>query len=922
MRCNTEANAWLMVAVLLLGAAVAGRVDATTTGQLAGRVVDDGGVPLPGVSVTAGSPTQIGGIQSTQTDAQGWFQYPRLNPGYFTVRLELDGFLTQELTEVQVRLDRMTRLLVTLPVGTFADQVVVTETTPVVDPQRISTGQTFTSDFIEEAAIGLNVRYAYSQILLQAAGAASENPGTESGGGALWAISVLGSTGSENVFQVDGLDTSDPYYGGAMTMIRIDSIQELAFESGGFEAEFGRATGGVINVLTKSGSNTLAGSVDVRFRNENLETSGDHYDPDEEESGVRIVGATLGGRFVRDRAWYFASVENQLYKATPTGAPTTFEERINRGFVKVTGQATPSWLLLGKYHRGPWEWLNAGSGPFKAPEATVRYEVDGTILQAEASGVLSPSLLWEMQIGSHSVDEDWGPMSGDSEPINHYNLDTGLETGNTLEMFYRNSDRNQLGTALTWLVGDALGSHEFKAGGEYHQTSLDLHTCYTGLTGGGFCRAGEPGYAFLDFADGAGNSIPFLMTVRTPPGPVEVTGTFPSLFVQDTWRLLPSLSIKLGLRWDRSIFDDDAGEEVADLAMLQPRVGVTWDVAGNGRNLLRASWGRFMNSSFLRLPRFGTTTADVFEDWLSCSLEGLTDPEICQGVAAIEGLTWRSDPEGWDPAGWLLLDTFGSFPRQIAPDLEPTYADTLILGFERELFRRTSLELSFVDKATRDIFDDTCIGNYPTPAPGADCSTAIIANIDEARRDYTAWILNFESRALDRLHVLASYTNSDAKGSISTGALATNDFDLYPYHWENRYGYLEYHRKHRVKVSGYVFLPWDFALGVNGVWGSPFRWTPVQPARLVDPRAWGLIFVEPRGNREGDEWAQLDLQVTKSFRLGRVRLRLIGTVVNLFDSENAINVCDNVNGCGDFELGDPTAWQLPRRYELGLRVEF
>jgi len=241
---------------------------------------------------------------------------------------------------------------------------------------------------------------AHSAILLQAAGTASTNPGAESGGGAFWAISVLGSTGSENVFQVDGLDTSDPYRGGALTMIPLDSIQEMAFESGGFEAEFGRGTGGVINVLTKSGSNTLAGSLDVRFRNENLETSGDHYDPDEAESGVRIVGATLGGRFVRDRAWYFASVENQLYEVTPTGAPTTFEERINRGFVKVTGQATPSWLLLGKYHRGPWEWLNTGSGPFRAPEATARYEVDETILQAEASGVLSPSLLWEMQIGS------------------------------------------------------------------------------------------------------------------------------------------------------------------------------------------------------------------------------------------------------------------------------------------------------------------------------------------------------------------------------------------------------------------------------------------------------------------------------------------------------------------------------------------
>jgi hypothetical protein len=705
-------------------------------------------------------------------------------------------------------------------------------------------------------------------------------------------------------------------------MIPIDSIQEVAFESGGFEAEYGRSTGGVINALTKSGSNTLSGSFDARFQNDSLQTSGDHFDPDEQDTGRWIAGATLGGRFVRDRAWYFASLESQRQELTGPGAPTTFENRINRGFFKVTGQATPGWLLLGKYQRSPTDFLNMPSSQFVAPEANRREEWDETILQAEASGVLSPRLLWEIQLGSQSLEVDRSPMSGDSEPISHYNLDTGMQTGNTVQMFSQDYGRDQLGTALTWFVDQPLGSHEIRVGGEYVQTSVDQQGCYTGISGGGFCRAGEPGYSFLDFADGAGTSIPFLMTVRTPPGPYEVTGTLPSLFVQDAWRVVPSVSLKLGLRWDRSIFDDDAGEELADLEMLQPRFGITWDVTGNGRNLLRASWGRFMNSSFLRLPRLGMTTADVFEDWLSCSLEGLIDPEICQAVAAGAGLAWRSDPEGWDPAGWLLLGTFGSFPRQVAPDLEPTYADTLILGFERELLRRTSLELSFVDKATRDIFDDTCIGNYPTPTPDADCSTAIITNIDEARRDYTAWILNFESRALDRLQVLASYTHSDAKGSISNGALTSSDFDFYPYQWENRYGYLEYHRRHRVKVSGYVFLPWDFALGVNGVWGSPFRWTPIQSARLVDPSASGLIFVEPRGSREGDEWAQLDLQVTKSFRLGRVSLRLIGTVLNLFDAENATVVCDDVNGCGEFGLGDPLEWQMPRRYELGLRVEF
>jgi len=258
----------------------------------------------------------------------------------------------------------------------------------------------------------------------------------------------------------------------------------------------------------------------------------------------------------------------------------------------------------------------------------------------------------------------------------------------------------------------------------------------------------------------------------------------------------------------------------------------------------------------------------------------------------------------------------------IAPNLEPAYSDTLIVGFERELLRRTSLELSYVDKATHDIIEDTCIGNYPTPTPDADCSAAIIANLPQARRDYTAWILNFESRALDRLHVLASYTNSESKGSVQWGNINSGDLDFYPYHFDNRYGYLGGHRKHRVKVSGYAFLPWGFSLGINGVWGSPFPWTPRQRAREVARGIPGDIFVEPRGSREGDEWAQLDLQVTKGFNLGRVHLRLIGAVLNLFDSENATGVCDNVNGCGDFELGDPTNWQQPRRYELGVRVEF
>ena len=590
MSTKTARQEWRISLLLIAAMVLAGTAQAGTTGQLSGFVVDEEGNPLPGVSVSASSPTQIGGVWTTQTDAQGWFQFPRLNPGYFSVTLELDEFVTQELTEAQVRLDRMTRVHVTMPLATIPDEITVTETTPVVDPQQVSTGQTFTDDYIEAAAIGMNVRYAPSGIVLQAAGTSSTYPGGESGPG--WGISVLGSTASENVFRVDGLDTSNPYQGGAYVMITLDSLQEVALESGGFGAEYGRATGGVINSLTKSGSNTLAGTFDARYSDNSLETSGDHYDPEEQTSSSRILTATLGGRFVRDRAWYFASLESQSYEWTPTGAPTTAEENWDRGFIKVTGQVSPNWLAVGKYHRAPWETLNAFSGQFTAPEATGRFETDETLLQAEFSGVLSPNLLWEIRSGSMSVDEGFGPMSGDSSLFAHYNFDTGMDTGNQAQMLSRNFGRDQLSTSLTWFVDDALGSHEIKLGGEYLQTWFDQDYCWTGLAGGGFCRTGGQGFVFLDLADAEGNAIPFVMQTLTSAGPNEVSGTLPSLFVQDAWRVRPNVSLRLGLRWDRSTFDNDAGETVADLEMLQPRIGVSWDLTRNGRNLLRASWGQ------------------------------------------------------------------------------------------------------------------------------------------------------------------------------------------------------------------------------------------------------------------------------------------------------------------------------------------
>lgn len=905
--------------LVLLGLVIAAiPVPASTTGQLSGRVLDQADSPLPGVAISASSPAQIGGEQLTQTDLQGVFLYPRLAPGVYSLRIALDGFVTQEINEVRVGLGRVTEIRVTLPQAQFGEQVTVTEQTPVVDPTQVSMGQTFTDEYLQNAAIGGGVRWAFTEILTQTAGTRSDLYMFSAP-----TVSVFGSTSGENVYLIDGLDTTNSYWGTGQTLIPLDSIQEINFQTAGFEAQYGRATGGMVNTVTKSGSNQLKGTVDVRYSDNNLEGSGDHYDPEEQPASSWVAGATLGGKFIRDRAWYFSSMEALSWNFTPTGSLTTFDGEVQRGFVKVTGQASANWLGVGKYHKNPISWTNLYPDPFVTPEANAKWDYDETILQAEVSGVLSPSLLIEFQAGSQRQEEDYLPVNDDRTAIGHWNLDSGMFTVSEWVTFQRDPGRDQLGTTVAWLLEDLQGTHDLRAGIDYQRLLLDLEGCWTGNPEGENCRVGLEGFLFSDVTDAEGNSIPYQMTVRPTPPPFKGEGSAPAIFVQDSWRPLRDLSLNLGLRWDQASWDNDIGREVANLEMIQPRVGATWGVTRDGRSFLRATWGRFMHPGYVRLPRFAQSSGETFEYWGSCSLVRAWDQESCFDRARAWGFDpggFRSDPAEWDPIGWFLAAAVGTAPTVIQPGLDPMYADELILGFERQLIPRTSLELSFVDKKTRDIFDNTCIGNYPVPTEGADCSSWIIANIPEAQRDYRAWILRFESRALDRVYALASYTYSDSKGSIQWSSMDQTDFNEYPFHFDNRYGYLQSHQRHRIKFSGFAVLPWKLNLSFNGLWASPWTWTPIDDT--VQGMLTGFYMVEPRGSREGSSQQRLDLQLAKAFDVGRLRLQLIGTVINVLDNENAVRVCDDVDGCGEFGFEEAIDWQSPRYFELGVRLEF
>ena len=892
--------------LLVLGLAVASLAVAGTTGRLTGTVRDDQGQPLPGVTVTISSPSEIGGAKVEVTDVDGNFAFPALTPGFYAVKIELSGFVTQERNEVQVRLDRTTELNVEMPIGKFAEEVTVVAETPVVDPTQVSTSQTFTPDFLKGVAV-VSSRRSYQSVLNMAPGVVGQdNP------------MVFGSSDGENAYLIDGLNTTDPVTATFGTNFTFDAIQEISFQTGGFEAEYGQAIGGVVNVVTKSGGNDFSGSLDIRYQDTSFYENGDHFDRDENEMKFLNPGATLGGPIVRDKLWFFAAYEFTDSQQTPNEAPLTYKFKSNYYLGKLTWQAGPSWRVTGKYSADPADIDNANADRLVAPEASAFQTQDSGIWQGDVSGVLGTNLLWTAGVGISRSQLDGYPQSGDFETTGHYNYLTGMSTGNYTDAQYSKRDRDEYRTNLTWFVDELAGSHEFKAGVEYNKLDFWSHQFvpsgfdYRDVTEDYVYEGGDPTVP-----------VPWYLFESTDGGASANTGALQTVYLQDAWKLSPKLTLKLGARWDQAAYDNDAGVEVAKLDMVQPRLGLAWDVTGDAKNVVKASWGRFMHPSATTLPMYTNTHLSTSYLWYSCTSQlGAPSPEACSEFADAMGWGWSAGPDSWDPNGWLFLgDVYGSSPSQVLDDIEPATADQLIVGFERELFNKTSIEISYVDKKTKNLIDDTCQGNLNglTQEDADYCSFYYVGNVFDLERDYQGAILKFETRAVDWMWLLASYTYAKSEGNLEYSQGGSTAYDFCPEHCVNRWGYLADDRRHRVKVNGYFTLPLNLTLGVDAFWSSPFAYTKVQDA---EGPGYGTEYLEPRGKFRASSNSQIDLSLTYRLNLGNVGVELIGSVLNVLDTEQVTGICGDANGCLDYEFGQDDYWQTPRRFEVGFRIEF
>ncbi|RPH79545.1 MAG: TonB-dependent receptor, partial [Candidatus Rokuibacteriota bacterium] len=344
----------LALFVAIFVAAAPAVAQETTTGSIEGRVIDAQGLAVPGATVTV---TSSQGSRTFVSDSEGRYFAPFLTPGTYTVRAELQGFTPAERRNVNVSLGQRVDLPITMTVGGLTETVEVMGSSPTIDTTTTTIGATFDSDLL----MRVPVQRQFTDALYLAPGVSSSGSLGEAN------PSISGASGLENQYIVDGINTTNAGYGavGSYSIVfgslgsgvPFDFLKEIEVKTGGYSAEYGQSTGGVVNVITKSGANDIRGSLFAYARPKDF---ADDYtlvattNPSRAEAvNVRSTeefdgGLEIGGPIVRDRAFFFGAIDPQWRTTTfeaPDYAPLFELGEVDRERRTIAYAAKGTWQM-------------------------------------------------------------------------------------------------------------------------------------------------------------------------------------------------------------------------------------------------------------------------------------------------------------------------------------------------------------------------------------------------------------------------------------------------------------------------------------------------------------------------------------------------------------------------------------------------
>jgi hypothetical protein len=851
---------------------------AQTSATLSGTVHDASNAVLPGVSVTAKS-GETGLTRTTMTGPEGRFVIAQLPPGVYEVRAELAGFKPHVRPQVQLAVAQSLALNITLQVGELTIVDVVTAEIPTVNTASSELSYLVTSQQIEQ--IPLNGRNYTDLALLQP----GVNAFPHRDGGSVVAhglgMSINGQDPRSNVYLLDGTLTNDftngPAGSAAGTALGLDTIREFRVQSNAYSAEFGRNSGGQINVLTKSGSNRRSGSAFEFHRNDAMDAR-NHFDTgDKPDFHRNQFGGTIGGPIAADRAFFFLGYEALIERLGRTVSTVVPDDNARLGILPAeTVQINPAVLpYLQEFPRANGKSLGQGLAEHNFPfnqnldqhfiqgridyNATAsrqffgRYTFDDTnqflptdfpqfpreffsrnqFFTGEYRQVISNRTLNTARLGFSRTRIGQNVESRTSQPLPEFVAGRGLsgaiDIGGMKRFGPQSSANLRLVQNVFSLSNDLThtrGRHTLKAGGlvERYQDNMVNPTFSLGI------------YRFASLATFL-RGTPTNFIGLTPEAEFDRYWRFTlfGFYLQDDFQISPRLTVNGGLRYEFHTMPEDlygrdsalpdlmASEpttgqlyENSSYRNVSPRAGFAWDVFGDGRTAVRGGYGLYFNTNSHQNL-----------------IVTVTNPPATPRPVIINP-AFPSPP--FDRAGAISI-------RPIQWDLETPRVHVFNANVQREIRARTAVTLGYAGSRGRHLLRSSDVNTAPattladgtlfipmnTPRPNRAFSTIELKSSD-GESWYNALIFDVRKRFAAGFSVQSSYTLSKSEDTTQASTFfsdATNGTTTaFPeYIPDYNKGLSDFDTRHAWVVNFTVDLPGSEALaGLFNGWQASGIW--------------------------------------------------------------------------------------------------
>jgi len=868
------------------------------TGVLTGRITDDQGEALPGVSVTITSPALIQGSLGTVSNERGLYRFINLPPGVYALKAEIQAFAPYEQTDIRVRLGLTTTVNCSLRVGAISEQVEVIAESPLVDVESNKLSVNYDKEFLAK----LPTKRDLVSIMNLTPGVVvdiGQDP-------AYPERASFGSGSRENYYGVDGTYLTDPGNGQPMIFWNYDTIEEAQVQGIGHPAEYGNSAGAVVNIVTKSGGDNFSGLLNVYYRNKSMRSDnheGTGLDAPSNAIKNEWEGSfNLGGPIMREKVWFFLSGGLIPTTSETVGFSDDIERRQRFIFGKITSQFGPQHKVALVYNYSYDNTNHMFASQFRTPQSTLNSRQWTSTVNLQWNFFINNNALLEVR-GAY-VDRSTTYVSNGPGP-SYVELLTNMMTESSGFHNEQTRGRYQFQAAFSYWLEGFGGDHDLKLGFDFEEGESGYE---------GTMQSNEPGGPAFIYTMGG---VPYMSFVYEP-ATLRSRNVYRGLsgYVQDTWKIGQRLSLNLGFRFSniRSIIptQENVTEDIKEFEFtnLEPRLGFVYDLSfGSQQMAVKGYYGRnFINTVALGLlnPNSWTTSQYLY-------------------IGGQPILVYRSSPEA----------------VEVDPDLRRPYSDTFVVGFETSLTRHFAFRINGIYKSSKDfvgaldqnITANTFVPiNVANPISGGTLTVynqvefedafTYYTNPEEADRKYRAVQFILEKSFSDNYQFMLSYTYSKAEGMVNLGVwngggMSAGGTWNNPNMYINSRGVLDLDKPHSIKLSGIYQGPWGLIFGLNyiGQSGFPYqRWFNVDLSQGVT----GFSAEEPGAQRTPFQHL-IDIRLEKMFTIGKVQPRVFFEVFNLFNSNTAIGIGAQYDSPTYDQI---TAILSPRIMRVGVGFQF